>query len=251
MEMTGGMPCCGSTAPLQFPAAHIQSLAEDLAASLFMHFITGEYHYPGLRSDPFDMRYGNYCVGSPEYVLLDLAARKLFEGLFGRKRRWGYFLSMSKWPDRQAAHERTAGCWLQALAGAVHFRGSGQLSSDEIFSSEQVVIDRSIMRGAERLFRGLKWASSLDENLEVLEGGFRHGNFLEHPSTLVECREFYALRELFPATNLGQWNGSGRPTALGAAMNVVRQTLERNTFQRDPGEIRELRRTCTHGERGA
>jgi len=248
IQMTGGMPCPGSTSPLVLPAAYAQGLAEDLAACIFIHAVTGEYPAPYLRSDPFDMRFGNYSVGTPEYALLDLGSRQLFRYLVGVPREWGYFLSMSRWPDQQAAHERTVSCWLQALSGAVCFHGSGQLSSDEVYSLEQVVIDRTIMKGAERLVKGLKWETGMDRSYQVLEEGFARGSFLDHDATLQEYKEFYCERELFPAMNLDQWNNRGQPTPLSMASAIIEKYIARNTFRRDKHEIRELRRICKHGE---
>jgi trimethylamine:corrinoid methyltransferase-like protein len=246
IEMTGGMPSPGSTSPLSFPAAQMQGLAEDLAASFFMHTVYGAYEPPYLRSDPFDMRYLNYCVGSPEYALLDLLSRRLHQYMTGVPRDWAYFHSMSKWPDQQATHERTISCWLQAFAGAVHFKGSGQLAHDEVYSLEQVVIDRSIMLGAERLVKGLKFQHSVEENCRIVEEGLGSGNFLTHDSTLENYTDFYCQRELFPAMNLGQWQKHNEPTPLSMAGEVIEKHLEKNTYRRDQEEIKELRRICEH-----
>lgn len=244
IEMTGGLPCVGSTAPLVFPAAHIQNLAEGLAACLFIHAVTGVYPPPYLRSDPFDLRFMNYSVAGPEYALLDLANRRLYEYLCGIPRDWGYLTSMSRWPDQQAVHERTVSCWLQALNGATFFHGTGQLASDEVFSLEQVVIDRTIVKGAERMVKGLKWETSFERSYQILEDGIARGNYLEHDSTLDEYHEFYGRRELFPAMNVGQWRDKGEPTPLTMAREILDKYLAQNTFQRDEHEIKELRRIC-------
>ena len=249
IEMTGGLPCIGSTSPLVFPAAHIQGLAEDLAACLFMHAVTGKYPPPYLRGDPFDMRFMNYAVAGPEYALLDLANRRLHEYLCGVPRDWGYLLSMSRWPDQQAAHERTVSCWLQTMDGATCFHGAGQLSSDEVFSLEQVVIDKTIVKGAERMVKGLKWETSFAAGDQIIEDGLERGNYLDHESTLTEYKDFYSRRELFPAMNLGQWRGQGEPTPLSQAQEIIEKHLAQNTFSRDEHEIRELRRICNYGEK--
>ncbi|MCP4396658.1 MAG: hypothetical protein GY801_05045 [bacterium] len=249
IDMTGGLPCVGSTSPLVFPAAHIQGLAEDLAACMFMHTVTGGYPPPYLRGDPFDMRFMNYCVAGPEYALLDLASRRLHEYLCGVPRDWGYLLSMSHWPDQQAAHERTVSCWLQAMNGATFFHGSGQLASDEVFSLEQVVIDRTIVKGAERMVKGLKWETSFERSYQIVEEGLTRGNYLDHDSTLAEYKDFYGRRELFPAMNLGQWRNHNEPTPLFMAREIIEKHLTENTFQRDENTIKELRRICEYGER--
>ena len=249
IEMTGGMPSPGSTSPLSFPAAQMQGLAEDLAASFFMHAIHGEFEPPYLRSDPFDLQYLNYTVGSPEYALLDQLSRRLHQYITGAPRDWAYFHSMGKWPDQQATHERTITCWLQALAGAVHFKGSGQLAHDEVYSLEQVVIDRTIMVGAERLVKGLKFQNSVEDNCKIVEEGLESGNFLMHDTTLENFVDFYSQRELFPPMNLGQWQKHNEPTPLTMAGEVIEKHLEKNTFQRDQKEIEELRRICDHAEK--
>jgi trimethylamine--corrinoid protein Co-methyltransferase len=248
IEMTGGLPCIGSTSPLVFPAAHIQGLAEDLAACLFMHAVTGDYPPPYLRGDPFDMRFLNYCVAGPEYALLDLANRRLHEYLCGVPREWGYLLSMSRWPDQQAAHERTVSCWLQAMNGATYFHGTGQLSSDEVFSLEQVVIDRTIVKGAERVMKGFKCDTSFERSYQILEEGLTQGNYLNHDSTLSEYQDFYSRRELFPAMNLGQWRAKGELTPLAMVREIIDKYLAQNTFHREENEIRELRRICEYAE---
>jgi len=249
IAMTGGLPCVGSTSPLVFPASHIQGLAEDLAACMFMHAITGDYPPPYLRGDPFDMRFMNYSVAGPEYALLNLAHRRLYEYLCGVPRDWGYLLSMSRWPDQQAAHERTVSCWLQAMNGATYFHGTGQLASDEVFSLEQVVIDRTIVKGAERMVKGLKWETSFERSYQIIEEGLTGGNYLNHDSTLAEYKDFYGRRELFSAMNLEQWRDHNEPTPLSMAQESIDKYLAKNTFQREECEIRELRRICEYGER--
>jgi trimethylamine:corrinoid methyltransferase-like protein len=216
---------------------------------MFMHAVTGDYPSPYLRGDPFDMRFANYSVAGPEYALLDLANRRLHEYLCGVPREWGYLLSMSRWPDQQAAHERTVSCWLQAMNGATYFHGTGQLASDEVFSPEQVVIDRTIVKGAERMVKGLKWETSFGRSYQIIEEGLVRGNYLDHDSTLEEYRDFYGRRELFPAMNLGQWRAHNEPTPLSMAQEIIEKYLAKNTFQRDEHEVRELRRICEYGEK--
>ncbi|MBT3275728.1 MAG: hypothetical protein HN368_21430, partial [Spirochaetales bacterium] len=247
IETVGGLPSIGNTAPIVYPAAHMQTLAEDLAASMFIYAVTRCYDAPYLRGDPFDMKYGNFVVGGADYTLLDLACRKLHKHLVGKPREWGYLLSMSKKPDIQAAHERTAGCWLQALNGARWFKGSGQLSSDEVYSPEQVVIDRSIVTGVERLIRGINDEFSVEECVELVAQGVSAGGFLEQDQTLERFREFTGTDSLFPATNLGQWKKKGGPEVLHEAGRTVEETTKMNSFARPDAEINALRAVCKFG----
>jgi trimethylamine:corrinoid methyltransferase-like protein len=246
IEMVGGLPTIGNTTPMAHPAAHMQILAEDLAASLFTRAVTGRFEAPYLRGDPFDMKYANFVAGGPEYVLLDMASRRIYEHLTGTPREWGYLLSMSKKPGIQATYERTASCWLQALNGATWFKGSGQLSSDEVYSPEQVVIDRAIVKGVERLVCGLQNELSIDESLSIIREGLLEGHFLAQKHTVDRVRGLTAENNLFPATNLGQWRQAEEPAVLDAAGATVAAFSVRNDFSRSKEEIRELRRVCDH-----
>ncbi len=248
IEMVSGLPSPGSTSPLVFPAVHIQGMAEDLASSLFMKASMNIYEPAYLRGDPFDMRYANYAIAGPEYIMLDMANRKLYEWMSGSPRWWGYLLTMSKKPDVQAAHERTISCWLQALNGATYFKGSGQMASDEVYSMEQVVIDRAIVRNVDRLRTGLTPKMDVDESLELIREGLSEGNYLAHDSTLSEFRDFFTDNPLFPASNLGQWREKGEPSILDKAGEEIRRQCEKTPFARSKEDIRELRDICRRGE---
>jgi trimethylamine:corrinoid methyltransferase-like protein len=239
IELTGGLPCAGSTSALTFPASAIQTVAESLAASLFAYAAAGVFLEPYLRNDPFDMRYGNYTIAGPVYALQDQIGRKMTEYITGAKRSWGYFLSMSPWPDQQAAYERTVSCWLQALSGARIFHGSGQLCSDEVYSPEQVVIDREILRSCERFISGAEWDDNIEAARTVLKEGLDRGEFLDHESTLEHFRSWQYDSRLFPARNLGQWKNAEQNVLIRAAA-VIEETLQKNTFSRPPEVLREI-----------
>ena len=44
----------------------------------------------------FDFRYANYAVGSPEWLLLDMVSRKIFQYLTGSMPRDGALLSLAR-----------------------------------------------------------------------------------------------------------------------------------------------------------
>ena len=248
IEMVGGLPAIGSTSPMSFPAAHVQGLAEDLAAAFFMHTIEGGYPPPYLRGDPFDMKYANYRIAGPEYILLDMANRRIHEYLTKGPRDWGYLLSMAKWPDQQASFERTISCWNQAMNGATFFKGSGQLCSDEVFSLEQVVIDRDIVLSAQRVCNGLKFDRDFSDVEKTISEGLEEGNYLIHDSTLKEFREFFYDTVLFTGTNLGQWRAAGEKEILAHAEEVITKTLDQNTFIINRDSQLALQQVCKRAE---
>ena len=248
IQMVSGLPALGSTAPLVFPAAHIQGMAEDLASCLFIKASSGYNEPPYLRGDPFDMQFMNFVIAGPEYILADMANREIYKHLTGEKRWWGYLMTMSKWPDQQAMYERSACCTVQALNGATYFKGSGQMASDEVYSPEQVVFDRAIIRGVEHLIKGNPITHNVDQALEMIKEGVTEGHFLSHESTVENFREFFCEKGIFPSTNLGQWRSQNEPVALEEARRIVDETVRKNDFQRPKEVIRELRRICKMGE---
>lgn len=248
IEMVSGLPSLGSTSALVYPAAHIQGLAEDLASSLFMKASMGYNEPPYLRGDPFDMRYMNFVIAGPEYIMSDMGNRALYKHFTGEDRWWGYLLTMSKWPDQQAMYERSTCCYMQALNGATYFKGSGQMASDEIYSPEQVVFDRAIVKGAEHMLKGSRVTQTVDDALETIKEGIKEGHFLSHDTTMESFRDFFCESEVFPATNLGQWRSQGEPTALEDATKIVEKAINENTFERPPEVIKELRNICKKGE---
>lgn len=248
IEMVSGLPSLGSTAALVYPASHMQGLAEDLASCLFMKAAMGYNEPPYLRGDPFDMRYMNFVIAGPEYIMSDMANRALYKHFTGEDRWWGYLLTMSKWPDQQAMYERSTCCYLQALNGASYFKGSGQMASDEVYSPEQVVFDRAIVRGVEHMLKGSAVTQNLGEALKTVREGIAEGHFLSHDTTMENFRDFFCDKEIFEATNLGQWRAQGEPEALSQASRIVEDAVGSNGFERPDEEIRELRKICKRGE---
>ena len=240
ISIGAGMPCSGSTAPLMFPAAFSLAFAEGLATSIFTHLCTGEYPMVGAKLGLFDFRYANYVVGSPEWLLLDMVSRKLFQYLTGSIFHGGALLSLARWPDAQAVHDHTVSAVLQGLQGARRFSGSGQLSHDEVFSPEIVVIDRDILGAAERTVRGIKWEEDLNHSLEVIHGGLNKGHFLDDETTLSNFRDFFFAGNLFGGMNLNQWRKRGSISLIEEASRVVDRIVAEYVFKRSADKIREL-----------
>ena len=240
ISIGAGMPCSGSTAPLMFPAAFSLAFAEGLAASIFTHLCTGEYPMVGATLGLFDFRYANYVVGSPEWLLLDMVSRKLFQYLTGSIFHGGALLSLARWPDAQAVHDHTVSAVLQGLQGARRFSGSGQLSHDEVFSPEIVVIDRDILAAAERIAQGIEWEEDLDRSSEVIHEGLNKGHFLDNESTLSNFRDFFFAGNLFRGMNLDQWRKRGSIPLIEEASRMVDRIVAEYVFKRSVDKIREL-----------
>jgi len=246
IHIGAGMPCCGSTAPLIFPAAFSLAIAESLAASIFTHLCTGRYPMIEANLGLFDFRYTNYVVGSPEWFLLDMASRRLHSFITGHMSRYGSLLTLAHWPDAHAIHDHTISAILQGLQGARVFSGSGQLSHDEVFNPEIVVIDKDILGAAERLVKGIEWEEDFDRTLGIIYEGLDRGHFLDHDTTLNKFRSFSFMAELFEEMNLDQWRKNGSVPLLKKASKMVDCIVKEYDFKRPKDQIRELERIYQH-----
>ena len=92
---------------------------------------------------------------------------------------------------------------MQALQGVTVFTNSGQISHDEVFSPEMVVLDREIVASVERFMKGLDWddgAEVLDRTVAVMRERADSAHFLDHDATLEICwfDHIYHLLSRFP-----------------------------------------------------
>lgn len=237
----GPIPMAGMSAPLPFPAAIVQSLAENLACYLSVRLLSeGKLRPFELRVEPFDMRYMTLVYGSPEWCLFNAVAREVYEHITGRPNRWGSFRSTSKRPDQQAAVERTASVILQAMMGARRFGAVGQLSVDEVFSPQQALIDREILAYASRLMDGLEFDEG--DPVGLIAEGVSHGGYLDHPSTVELFRGMYWDPELFKHWSLKQWLESGSPSVDEITAERVERMIAEHRFELEPGVREEIDR---------
>lgn len=226
-----GMPCAGSTAPVSIFEACAMSLAEALATSLFGRACIGVSSLPGFSVDPFDFKYGNHSLGSPQSVLLNSVTRRIMSTLTGHVPRDGFLLSMARWPDAHAVFDHAQSALMQSLMGARRFYGSGQLSQDEVFSPEMVVIDRDILSSVEWLLQGMEWDENPQKCLETIRHGVSTGNFLEHETTLESFRQYIAETRFFAGMNLHQWESAGSQSLLAEATAFVGALVSKNDFR--------------------
>ncbi|MFH0940202.1 MAG: trimethylamine methyltransferase family protein [Planctomycetota bacterium] len=233
MRIGGSLPCTGLTSPLHLPGTLIQSLAEVLGMEACARALNCPPRpISSCRCDPCDMRTGNYVIGSPEYHLLDMASRALHHAITGAASTSGDFRTMAKFPDAQAMAERCFGVLFQVLQGARHFNHAGQLSLDELFSPEQVILDYEILRNVERIVLGMDWQEEIggadagNDVIEMIRRGAQAGNYLESDETINGYREFFYSSKLFGYEKLQTWVGNGAKSVLSCAHQRVEEIVK-------------------------
>lgn len=224
----GAIPMPGVTAPIVVLPALTQGLAEALAAAIIPKLIDDDVSvYCSFGMLPFDMKYMSSVGGSPEALLLRLMARQVQQFALGYIH-GGDFSCMGKMPDAQTAAEKTANILMDALQGANLFSSAGSLSLDEVFSFEQLVIDREILNYVERVKKGIQIENEYTGDI-ISEGILNNGSYLDHQSTM-NYRGFFWMPSLFTHSNLGQWRNEGMMNIIDNAGDIARKTLAEHHF---------------------
>lgn len=237
------IPMAGATAPLVFPAALVQVLAEALALDyIFYHLSDGKQQEAfSLRLDPFDMRDSNIAFGSPEWCLCKQAIVELWNELIGGSFVSGMFRTNSRTVDAQALMERTTSFLWQVELGIRHFSAVGQLSVDEVYSPVQAVIDAELAKYGNRLLKGLDdiWFEEQDSIEIINEGAFGH-SFLESDSTADYFRDMFDFSRISDTNNYSTWESSGRPSLERSAWNKAVSIISENRFTLEEDRAREI-----------
>ncbi|MCI5650457.1 MAG: trimethylamine methyltransferase family protein [Fusicatenibacter sp.] len=228
------IPMAGATAPLVFPAALVQTLAEGLAQDYLFYQLSNGKNQDGfqLRLDPFDMRHTNIAFGTPEWCLFKQAVVELWNELTGGSYRFGSFRTNSRRVDAQAMMERTASFLWQMEMGMRHFSAVGQMSVDEVFSPVQAMLDAELAGYGNRLLKGFDgiWLDT-SETKAILEEGLKSHNFMDSESTLEYFRETYDMTRLSDERNVMAWKEAGMPCFEKTAWEMAQDRIRTHTFE--------------------
>jgi len=223
----GNMPQLGVTAPASVPGLLIQSTAEMLGALSAFGVL-----FPGVETDfsigahGTDFRTGGMVYGSPGALLVEAGLFHL-RGWLGCG--WGgrrFMRTHAKVPGMQSAADRAAGGMLGALLGVQSFSGAGLLSLDEVWSSEELVLDVEIRDFVAQAAGELPKDEDAFDTSVISEcaGG---GEYMSSDDTLKRFREFAWKGRLFRYDMLAAWEAEGGPTERARLTEIVRDLLSR------------------------
>lgn len=226
----GNMPLLGVTAPIFYPAAYTQGMAEILGGITLIKLIFKGKGGPGIVNVyPFDMKNQTVTFGSPEKLLLMLISMQI-ANYFGFDISPNALMCMAKEPDSQASAEKLAQVIVTALHGARTFRYAGTLSQDEIFSPEQLVIDKEIVEYVSHFIQGFDFGPEKDF-VRIIEEGVKEMTFLSHPTTLENYKEVYWFPRLFEHESLAQWRKEGKESIRKRIPKIVEKNISEHQFR--------------------
>ncbi len=238
----GPIPTLGGTGPLSVRAVLAQSVAETLGGSILTSLLTGGEQLPlcsAMTAVGVDMRYGTVNFSSPESALLLNLGFEVGSHVTGVEGMGGAMRTIAKWHDEQAAMEKTMCAMMGAMAGARHFCDLGQISVDDAFSFEQVVLDMEILAGVERLVNGFDFDSGGD-TLEAIREGLDTRNFFTSELTMANFRKDYWFPPIFERRMLGSWQADGGKMVLDKARAIAKEKIASARPRVDEGTARRM-----------
>jgi trimethylamine--corrinoid protein Co-methyltransferase len=239
------MPIAGATAPVFWPGAYVQSMAELWSGCALLHALNPEVPVQALvidsiRAYPFDMKTASFVYGSPGDVIATLLQVQL-NARYRIPVVAKSLLTNACWPDAQAAAEKASHTMAAALAGARNFTNAGLLGIDEIYSAEQAVIDAEIVQHCRAACQPLRFdreTLAVDAIKQVGVGG----SFVQHDSTLDNWQETADRPVLFQRPSFSQWLQAGKPSLRDRARARAKDLIAKHSYALPEDVTRELDR---------
>jgi trimethylamine--corrinoid protein Co-methyltransferase len=198
----------GTTGPVTADGALAQSSAEILAG-LVVHQLE-EPGAPVITASailPMDMRSGGIAYGSPEYMMLGIAAVDLF-GDLGVPTWIGAGCSDSHILDAQAAAEAGMSMYLASLAGTAFIHNLGFLSAGKNGSLEMLVLADELAGGVRRMAAGIV-VSEESMGVEVTRRAAKDHSFIMDEHTIRHMSSAMWEPRLLRRTSMEGWTAGG------------------------------------------
>ncbi len=148
VKIGGGMPTMGGTAPVTFAGATALNLAEQIALSILDWTLFGIaiLHIESSIS-VMDMRTSIHPFGRPEMAITNLMTAQIARFL-GASFSGHAGLTDAKSPSVEAGAQKMMTAIPTLLAGGSLWVDAGLLSSDEIYSPVQMILDNELLSAA-------------------------------------------------------------------------------------------------------
>ncbi|MGQ9632545.1 MAG: trimethylamine methyltransferase family protein [bacterium] len=236
----GSMPLVGATTPISISGAITQSIAEVLGGFTILKLLSCDREIDfNISLYPFDMKYGNIALGSPEQSLFELIVgevNRFYNGPHAVSN--GPLHSSGILPSAQTSAEKASTALFRALAGTRIFTCGGSPATT-LFSAEQLVIDCEIVEYVNRFIRGCDIDFD-DLSFDLIEQMSEDARYLEHESTVENFRELYWMPRLFEHIPFQAWFERGQRKLRDRAREVVNEMISKHGYHLDDDKECEL-----------
>jgi len=231
------MPSAGSTGPASLLSNIAMANAEALSAlTLFQLAKPGRPIIMGDSPGSTDFRTGNFLEGSPE-MILQAGARGEMAKFYGLPNEQSGCVTDANEHGAQAIMEKMLTTLPLVLSGADLIQGPGALSTSNMMSLEQIVVDDEIARVCQRLRDGVDTSIEKDyfEDIKTVGPG---GHFLAQRNTrnAARSKEFVAPA-LADRNPFNRWAALGRPDLYDNARVKVEEILSSPQKNPLPDEV--------------
>jgi len=243
------MMSAGATAPVTIAGAVALFLAENLLIAFIRRVLYGERRlHLHCSISVADMRTGVHPYGAPERPLANTMMaemarhyRAAFSGHGGH--------TDAKVPSCEAGAQKVLTGLPILLAGGAMSISAGLLSTDEVFSPIQMVLDNELVGALRRFARGVE-VSDQTLAVEVIEEVGPGGQFLDHDHTARHFRSEHWLPGLFARELLEGWLAGDRRTDLDRARQVYAEMMARpDQPMGDPDVVQRLQEVIDRAAR--
>ena len=214
----------GATAPVTPAGSLVMSNAEALSGLAIAQLRRkGTPFVLGSGGGPLDMRTAVCSYGSPEFMLHCMGMAELGHYYYHLPV-WGFSgCSDSKLSDIQAGIESALWILWTALGGANLVHDIGYIESGLTCSYEMIVMCDEIIGFVRRLLGGVDISREMMA-LDVIHEVGPGGSYIETAHTLNHFQKVWYPRLLDRRTH-SPWVEAGKPTAIKAAKEVVREVM--------------------------
>jgi trimethylamine:corrinoid methyltransferase-like protein len=233
-------PAAGISAPVQFRAAWVLSIAEALGGAVTMRVVGGGKPVSfSAGMFPFDLRSLTIAGGMPECAWM-YWARGQVDRFYNPNAGYSMMLgTQAKRPGLQAGMEKGMAGALGALTGCDDLHYVGVLSFDDIFSPEQAAADLELRDALEQLRRGIPQGDP-DAWLEMIHEGLDKP-YIQADSTLDHYRESYWQPRLLDRLSWHTFQQSQGKTARQRCREEALSCLEGYDYHPPEDAIRRVR----------
>jgi trimethylamine--corrinoid protein Co-methyltransferase len=219
------MPSAGSTGPASLFSNIALANAEALSGLvLFQLAKPGTPIIMGDAPGSTDFRTGNFLEGSPEMVL-QAGARGEMARFYNLPNEQAGCLAEANEHGPQVVLEKFVTTLPLVLSGADLIQGPGALSTSNLMSLEQIVVDDEIARMCQRLRDGVDTSPEKNYFEDIKEVG-PGGHFLRQRNTRSAARSSEFVRPVLVDRNpYTQWAELGRPDLYENAKLKVEEIL--------------------------
>ena len=233
--LPGLMP--GLSGPMDFKGLAVLSNAENLAALTCVQMIN-----PGTpvvySAGTFMVNMKNFyaVTGSPQSALVNIAGIQMAREYYGLPSRTMAGLTDAKRVDFQAGAETMQNLTLYTMAGVnVINECLGVLDSITTTSYEKWILDDELLDRLRVFSAGIDQVTT-DSCLDMMISLGPGGNYLQHPSTLQNCRSLY-MPEISDWNTFEDWEKGSKRDLLRVAREKCDRILETCETMVLPAEV--------------